>query len=417
MRRGVKWALVAAVVGAVGSGGLVVAVTSVSAAGPAVVCAPVPNPSGTGYWTPFGDATWTANGLLTSSQPAPSQPYGVTCGGAAVYGTALPTSDPNAITAASFDFNPNQTGPSFQAPRLVICFSDGQNCDSNANIYPSQWTAGTWTHFDAFAAGTSDTWNDSGGSCSGQTHLTFSAVIACHPGATVTEVAVVNDGGSGYPAGEQVLLNNLTLNGVVAHDQPPVMGKSAEVAPLTGSVLVKQPGSKHFLQVKTIMALHYGATVNATGGDIQVIAKKSGTGFESGEFYDGGFNLSQGKDGIVQAALTGRPTNCPTTPLSLARDASGPPLHLWGHVHGKYKTRGHYGSASVQGTIWLTEERCDGTFFRVVKGVLRIRDFTLHKTVIVRAGHSYLAPSQPPDTFDNDGDYNNDRAQGLKKHG
>src|SRR5579859_6644579 len=63
-----------------------------SAASP-VVCAPTPTPAGTGDWTQFGNATWTADGLLTSSQSDPSQPYGVTCGGASVYGTALPTSD------------------------------------------------------------------------------------------------------------------------------------------------------------------------------------------------------------------------------------------------------------------------------------------------------------------------------------
>jgi hypothetical protein len=405
--------LAAAVAGAVGSGGLVVAVTSVSAAGSSVVCAPVPNPSGTGYWTPFGNATWTAEGLLTSSKADPSQPYGVTCGGATVYGQGLPTSNPNAITALSFDFNANQTGPSGDSPRLVVCFSDGSNCESNGNIAPTQWTAGAWTHFDAFAPGTSDTWSDSGGSCGAKTQLTWSGVTACHPGASVTEVALVNDSGSQYPTGEQVLLNNLTLNNVVAHDQLPVMGRTAEIAPLTGSVSVKQPGSKHFTDVKTIMALRYGATVNATGGDLQVIAAKPGNGFESGEFYDGGFKLAQGKDGVVQAAVTGR-LSCPATPVSLAHDASGKTFKLWGHVKGKYRTRGHYGSASVQGTIWLTEERCGGTFFHVVQGVLRIRDFTLHKTVILRAGHSYLASSQPPDTFDHDGDYNNDRAA---KHG
>jgi hypothetical protein len=46
----------------------------------------------------------------------------------------------------------------------------------------------------------------------------------------------------------------------------------------------------------------------------------------------------------------------------------------------------------VRGTVWLTEERCNGTYFRVLRGVLFIRDFTRHKHVILRAGHSYLAP-------------------------
>ena len=42
-----------------------------------------------------------------------------------------------------------------------------------------------------------------------------------------------------------------------------------------------------------------------------------------------------------------------------------------------------------------------------MEGVLRIRDFTRHRTVILHAGHSYLAPRpvpKPTDTFDHDGD-------------
>jgi Ca2+-binding RTX toxin-like protein len=43
------------------------------------------------------------------------------------------------------------------------------------------------------------------------------------------------------------------------------------------------------------------------------------------------------------------------------------------------------------GTKWITEERCSGTFTRVLSGVVRVRDLRRHKTVTVRAGDSYLA--------------------------
>jgi hypothetical protein len=39
----------------------------------------------------------------------------------------------------------------------------------------------------------------------------------------------------------------------------------------------------------------------------------------------------------------------------------------------------------------LIEERCAGTFVRVYKGVVAVKDFTTGKTHLVRAGHSYLA--------------------------
>ena len=45
----------------------------------------------------------------------------------------------------------------------------------------------------------------------------------------------------------------------------------------------------------------------------------------------------------------------------------------------------------MRGTIWLTEDRCNGTFFKVKRGVVGVRDFAKRKTVSLRAGKSYLA--------------------------
>jgi hypothetical protein len=45
----------------------------------------------------------------------------------------------------------------------------------------------------------------------------------------------------------------------------------------------------------------------------------------------------------------------------------------------------------VRGTIWLTEERCNGTYFEVEEGRLKVRDFARKKNVTLRAGDSYLA--------------------------
>ena len=71
-------------------GTLLAAAAAVSAAGSTPICAPLPSPSSSSYWTPFGDAVWTANGLVTTSRADPTQPYGVTCGGASVTVSAAP---------------------------------------------------------------------------------------------------------------------------------------------------------------------------------------------------------------------------------------------------------------------------------------------------------------------------------------
>jgi hypothetical protein len=45
----------------------------------------------------------------------------------------------------------------------------------------------------------------------------------------------------------------------------------------------------------------------------------------------------------------------------------------------------------VRGTRWVVIDRCDGTLTRVVRGVVAVRDFRRKTTVLVRAGHQYLA--------------------------
>jgi hypothetical protein len=43
------------------------------------------------------------------------------------------------------------------------------------------------------------------------------------------------------------------------------------------------------------------------------------------------------------------------------------------------------------GTIWLTSDQCNGTLFKVRRGVVKVNDFVLDKTVSLPAGKSYLA--------------------------
>jgi hypothetical protein len=56
---------------------------------------------------------------------------------------------------------------------------------------------------------------------------------------------------------------------------------------------------------------------------------------------------------------------------------------------------GRYSSGASTGTEWITEDRCDGTLTRVSQGSVSVRDLVNDRTVIVRAGHSYLAPDKP----------------------
>lgn len=59
--------------------------------------------------------------------------------------------------------------------------------------------------------------------------------------------------------------------------------------------------------------------------------------------------------------------------------------------HAKLRSSGRYTTATTQGTArWMLADRCDGTYIRVYRKVVRVTDFIRHKTILVRAGHRYL---------------------------
>ena len=64
---------------------------------------------------------------------------------------------------------------------------------------------------------------------------------------------------------------------------------------------------------------------------------------------------------------------------------------VFGKAHGQFKTRGHYATAADEGTGWRTSDRCDGTQIAVTAGKVTLTDFVHHRTIVLTAGHHYLA--------------------------
>ncbi len=65
---------------------------------------------------------------------------------------------------------------------------------------------------------------------------------------------------------------------------------------------------------------------------------------------------------------------------------------LWGKDNnGRFVTRGRSAVATVRGTAWFTRDTCEGTLVKVTSGSVAVRDLVRKVTVIVRAGHKYLA--------------------------
>jgi hypothetical protein len=117
-------------------------------------------------------------------------------------------------------------------------------------------------------------------------------------------------------------------------------------------------------------------------------------------FSEGEFKLTQGRNGMVVAALAGGDFSvCPTAQershlaRASSKHASGKHVvrKLWAEGHGNYTTKGNYATGAVLGTRWLTEDLCEGTLIHVATDSVAVTNLVTHRHITVKAGHSYVA--------------------------
>ncbi len=173
---------------------------------------------------------------------------------------------------------------------------------------------------------------------------------------------------------------------------PPEYGRDFNIAPVSGSVLVRLAGSATDFLLSSELQVPVGTVVDTSAGRVRLTSARTGAGgTQQADFFSGRFRVLQPQGGTPITVLKlENPTVCSGGATSSApRGGHG----LWGSGKGNFRTVGNNGSATVRGTIWWAQDRCDGTRFRVKRGVVTIRDFTRHQTVTIRAGETYLAPT------------------------
>jgi hypothetical protein len=178
---------------------------------------------------------------------------------------------------------------------------------------------------------------------------------------------------------------------------PPVLAQTAVVAPAGGSVSVRSPGSSVFVPVSRAQSIPLHSTVDTTNGTVRLTTATAHRGrTQTARFYAGQFLLTQARSGMTQLKLNA-PLDCTAATRDAVTARRRPKRkrprtrRLWGNGHGTFTTVGLYASGAVQGTEWLTEDTCTGTRLTVVRDSVEVTDFTRHRTILVRAGHSYLA--------------------------
>lgn len=185
---------------------------------------------------------------------------------------------------------------------------------------------------------------------------------------------------------------------------PPAQPGTFNAIP-TGTVLVDgaaQPADQLFV-------VHSGDTIDVTDGIITMTLADGSTGSFSASqptarrslaaraaSLSAAFTIEQpSSGGVPTLALAGGDFSACSSSRNLSINRK-PVRGLWGSAKGNFVTKSRYSSATVRGTIWFVEDRCDGSLTQVVQGVVSVFDAARKKTVTVNAGGSYLAAPRPP---------------------
>jgi hypothetical protein len=213
------------------------------------------------------------------------------------------------------------------------------------------------------------------------------AYECCAPGAWPAPAAVAADPPAA-PAPEAI-----TPQPAIATAK---MGSAVVIAPATGRVRVRIPGGS-FVDLDAPTQLPVGTVVDASQGRITLVSAIDRSGrTQKGRFWGGRFQIKQGAKGRGMTTLKlrgGNFSSCRSAgKLASAARKRRPVRSLWSRDKGgRFRTHGHNSVATARGTSWLTRDTCAGTLTRVFKDAVSVRDLRAKRTVLVRAGHKYLA--------------------------
>ena len=229
-------------------------------------------------------------------------------------------------------------------------------------------------------------------------------------GKTIIEAADYGPGSPGAgPAPPSPQIQNARVRPTLADLPDPVLGKVVNVDVLAGTVLVGLRGSVAgrgaarasqkgitFVPLTEARQVPVGSFLDTRRGKVRLQSASDPRGTrQQGDFSSGLFQVLQSRKasarGLTDLLLKGSSfRSCPARGKR-ARASGSVRRRLRSSARGRFRTRGRYSAATVRGTVWLTADRCDGTLTKVSRGRVAVRDFRRRRTVVVRAGKSYLA--------------------------
>ena len=175
----------------------------------------------------------------------------------------------------------------------------------------------------------------------------------------------------------------------VASGPAPTNGEKVVVKPEEGKVTIKLPGTKKYVTLKELKEIPVGAVIDATKGRVKLTSIAPDGTEQTAEFFGGVFKVKQREgsnlvvlellDTTLPGATTKRRGKAPArrgssllpARMRHQRQALGQRPRQLPHRRPRRLGDG-------RGTIWLVEDRCDGTtFFRTRRGIVSVRDFVI----------------------------------------
>ncbi len=213
---------------------------------------------------------------------------------------------------------------------------------------------------------------------------------------------------------------------------PPVLGKTANIAPVSGVVYIELPPGAtlasfspsafplssppreayaaltkgtSFIPLTEARQIPFGSTLDTSAGVVKITTATTASSkgkVQFGDFGAGLFKLLQTRKqkGLTELNIVdNHPARQLCATVGKGKKASVAAHHpstkvlgrLTANSHGHFVGRGQYSSATVRGTTWGVQNRCDGTLTRVVRGELVVRDFRKRKSITLFTGQTYLA--------------------------
>ena len=178
-------------------------------------------------------------------------------------------------------------------------------------------------------------------------------------------------------------------------NQKPKLRDSAVVAPVSGTLQMSPAGIVRRVPLQDKVVLPLRSVVDTAAGAVKVTSAASAHATQSVSLDEGAFDITQNaaKLPVTQFALQGGDFSAcgPAATRKASAAAAKVVRTLWATGKGSFRTKGRFATATIRGTRWQTVDRCDGTLIRVARGAVTVRDLVKKRTLVVRAGSSYLA--------------------------